>query len=117
MGGLPGIDTEYVVDLIFDQSKGLGFNIARYNIGGGADLKFDTNMRPFADLPGFKASADVDYDWSADKRQRQVLLGAKARGANLFEAFSNSPPPWMTQSGSVTGKVSLSTCVLEVKDL
>ncbi|CAM6128008.1 unnamed protein product [Calypogeia fissa] len=103
VGGLPDVDTDYVIDLIFDQSKGLGFNIARYNIGGGADLKFDTNMRPFADVPGFRASADKGYDWSADKRQRKVLLGAKERGANLFEAFSNSPPGWMTYSGSVTG--------------
>ena len=105
VGGLPEVDMDYVVDLIFDQRKGLGFNIARYNIGGGADLKFDTNMRPFADLPGFKADENAEYDWSADERQRKVLLGAKLRGANLFEAFNNSPPPWMTRSGSVTGTI------------
>ncbi|KAL2645019.1 hypothetical protein R1flu_012606 [Riccia fluitans] len=103
VGGLPQTDLNFVLDLLFDQQKGLGLNIARYNIGGGADLSVDTNLRPFADIPGFLPSADGKYDWSADERQRNVLLGAKARGVEKFEAFSNSPPRWMTISGSVTG--------------
>ncbi|KAL3695158.1 hypothetical protein R1sor_008809 [Riccia sorocarpa] len=103
VGGLPESDMNFVLDLLFDQQKGLGLTIARYNIGGGADLSVDTNLRPFAAIPGFLSSADGKYDWSADERQRNVLLGAKARGVDTFEAFSNSPPRWMTLSGSVTG--------------
>lgn len=103
VGGLPKDDFDYVVDLLFNPKKGLGMNIVRYNIGGGADLTFDTNLRPFGDIPGFKSGPDAPYDWSADKRQRDVLFAARERGANIFEAFNNSPPCWMTLSGSVTG--------------
>lgn len=103
VGGLPKDDFDYVVDLLFDPKKGLGMNIVRYNIGGGADLTFDTNLRPFGDIPGFKSGPDAPYDWSVDKRQRDVLFAARERGANIFEAFNNSPPCWMTFSGSVTG--------------
>lgn len=103
VGGLPKDDFDYVVDLLFDPKKGLGMNIVRYNIGGGADLTFDTNLRPFGDIPGFKSGPDAPYDWSVDKRQRDVLFAARERGANIFEAFNNSPPCWMTLSGSVTG--------------
>ena len=38
-----------------------------------------------------------------DAGQRKVLLKAREPGADFFEAFSNSPPWWMTRSGSVTG--------------
>lgn len=103
VGGLPKEDFDYVVDLLFDPRKGLGMNIVRYNIGGGADLTIDTNLRPFGDVPGFKAGPNEPYDWTADKRQRAVLFAARDKGANIFEAFNNSPPPWMTFSGSVTG--------------
>ncbi|KAH7302050.1 hypothetical protein KP509_23G054100 [Ceratopteris richardii] len=71
-GGLQSSDRDCILDLLFDLDKGLGMNIARYNIGG-------------------------------DSRQRTILLGARDRGATVFEAFSNSPPHWMTLSGSVTG--------------
>lgn len=103
VGGLPKEDFDYVVDLLFDPRKGLGMNIVRYNIGGGADLTFDTNLRPFGDVPGFKSGPNEPYDWTADKRQRAVLFAARDKGANVFEAFNNSPPHWMTLSGSVTG--------------
>lgn len=29
-----------------------------------------------------------------DLRQRKVLEAAKSKGANVFEAFSNTPPQW-----------------------
>lgn len=103
VGGLPKEDFDFVVDLLFDPRKGLGMNIVRYNIGGGADLTFDKNLRPFGDMPGFKAGPNEPYDWTADKRQRAVLFAAREKGANIFEAFNNSPPHWMTMSGSVTG--------------
>ena len=57
----------------------------------------------FLALPGFKPTADSPYDWTADCRQRSILLGARDRGVTLFEAVSFSPPPWMTVTGSVAG--------------
>lgn len=29
-----------------------------------------------------------------DLKQRKILQLAKEKGANIFEAFSNSPPQW-----------------------
>jgi len=43
------------------------------------------------------------WDWGADADQRWVLQAAIKKGVNQVEAFSNSPPWWMTVSGSVTG--------------
>lgn len=34
-----------------------------------------------------------------------MLLAARERGARVFEAFSNSPPFWMTVSGRASGHV------------
>jgi len=47
---------------------------------------------------GFKSSASAPYNWSQDANQRLVMFGARDRGANVFVAYSNSPPWWMTFS-------------------
>ncbi len=59
------------------------------------------------------ARADFDcgfawnYDWDADKNQMNILLAAaKAAGDEFIgEAFSNSPPYFMTVSGCSSGNV------------
>lgn len=92
---------------MFHKRKGLGFNRVRYNIGGGGEIRNDSQFREqefeFRLVPGFKPSASSEFDWSADRNQRQILLGARELGANNFEAFSNSPPAWMTNSKDFTG--------------
>ncbi|WP_438349047.1 glycoside hydrolase family 30 protein [Paenibacillus sp. FA6] len=94
-----------VMDLVFDPDKGLGLNIVRYNIGGGENPSIENNsLRPGGDVPGFQPT-EGQWDWDADEGQRTVLLAALQRGATIAEAFSNSPPYWMTNSGSVTGAV------------
>lgn len=45
------------------------------------------------------------WDFSRDANQRWMLLAARDRGACIFEAFSNSPPYWMTVSGRSSGNV------------
>ncbi|HEX3043496.1 MAG TPA: glycoside hydrolase, partial [Bacillota bacterium] len=89
-----------IADLLFS-SSGLGFNVVRYNIGGGENPSH-THMRECANIPGYLSSSGV-YDWNADPRQRWFLTAAKTRGANIFEAFSNSPPYWMTKSQCSSG--------------
>jgi O-Glycosyl hydrolase len=92
-----------VMDLIFDADKGLGLNIIRYNIGGGENPAIQPNtLRPGGDVPGFQPEKGL-WNWRADEGQRNVMLAARKRGAAISEAFSNSPPYWMTISGSVTG--------------
>ncbi|MFD1675493.1 glycoside hydrolase family 30 protein [Alicyclobacillus fodiniaquatilis] len=101
LGGAPDKIRNHIADLLFDPTKGLGLNVVRYNIGGGENPQYNF-MDPRARVPGYEPSPGK-FDWQADKTQRWMLQAAKDRGANVFEAFSNSPPYWMTNSGSVTG--------------
>lgn len=100
-GGWPDAKRNAIADLVFDPDKGLGLNIARYNIGAGDDPSHN-HMRLGGNIATFEPSPGV-WDWTADANQRWMLQAAKARGANKFEAFSNSPPWWMTISGDSSG--------------
>ena len=55
-----------------------------------------------------------NYDWDADKNQMNVLkAAAKASGEDfLAEAFSNSPPYFMTVSGCSSGNTNSNTDIL-----
>ena len=115
-GGWPDADRQRLADLLYGR-QGLGWTIARYNIGGGNPAGLDPYLRPGAAVPGFwrqPAGASgrdwwnpVDaamWDWSADPNQRWWLDAVAARvRAPIFEAFSNSPPWFMTVSGRVSG--------------
>ena len=93
------------MDLLYgDPTKRLtlGFNIARYNIGGG-DNPTHVSMRADAQMEGFSARPRRGLRLGQGCPQRRMLQEAKKRGANIFEAFSNSPPYWMTVSGSSSG--------------
>src|SRR6185369_17265905 len=91
-----------LVDLVADPVNGLGYNVFRYNIGGGENPAH-THMDTFRDMPGFQQS-NKTFDWAADENQRAVLLRLAERVTGpIFEAFSNSPPYWMTSSGCASG--------------
>ena len=87
------------------------FRSFRYNIGGGDDPShIDGHMvdgkGKRAEMEGFKASEDAPYNWNADKAQRTIMLKIKEKRPDaIFEAFSNSPPFWMTYSGCSAGNV------------
>lgn len=87
----------------------LNMNIFRYNIGGGddpshADGHMVKGKGKRAEMEGFKPSPEAPYDWTADAGQRLVMLKIKeVRPDAVFEAFSNSPPYWMTVSGCSGG--------------
>jgi O-glycosyl hydrolase len=93
---------EEYADLAF---KRLGLNIVRYNIGGGENPARSNSMDFRARVPGFQPQPG-QWDWTADANQRWMLRAAVARGANHVVAFANSPPHWMTHSGSVTGSTN-----------
>ena len=101
VGGFPEPVRSDYISKVFDPVDGLGFNVIRYNIGGGENPIYHF-MEYRARVPGFEPSPGV-WDWTADANQRWVLDAAIASGVDTFEAFSNSPPYWMTNSGSVTG--------------
>lgn len=97
-----------------DPEKGLGLNILRYNIGGGDDPAHDHITRTDSMMPGFWLNPGYDeasgtysweYDWTQDANQRNVLnrcLQTYGDGM-IVEAFSNSPPYFMTNSGCTSG--------------
>lgn len=90
-------------DLAFSN---LQLNIVRYNIGGGENPALTNTITNYrAIMQGFEPTNRI-WNWNADANQRFVLRQAIARGANLVDAFANSPPWWMTISGSVTGNTS-----------
>ena len=106
---------EVLSELLFDKEKGLGINIVRYNIGGGDNPDKEEHpehlTRIEGDIPGYKASADDEYNWEADKAQLGVLEDARNILGNdelKVEVFSNSPPWYMTQSGCNTGNFDAS---------
>jgi O-glycosyl hydrolase len=93
----------HVVDLLTDSVTGLGYNIFRYNIGGG-DQPGHAHMRQYGDIPGYKPTEAGAYDWTADPYQRNIVASIVAKGKPvIWEAFSNSPPWWMTISGCAAG--------------
>jgi O-glycosyl hydrolase len=97
VGGYSNRD-EYA-DLVFNTLK---LNIVRYNIGGGENPEDPGTIQFRARVPGFEPKRGV-WNWDADQNQRWMLKAALKRGANRLEVFANSPPYWMTVSGSVTG--------------
>ena len=99
---------------ICDPVKGLGLNILRYNIGGGDDpahshiTRTDSMMQGFWKDPQYQEETHAyswEYDWTRDANQRRVLAQClKVYGDGmLVEAFSNSPPYFMTVSGCSSG--------------
>ncbi len=105
-----------IIDSIVSPDK-LNMNVFRYNIGGGDDPShYTTPDKPGhmvsgkgfrAEMEGFKPTENAEYDWSADAGQRNVMLKIKEKRPDvIFEAFSNSPPYWMTYSGCSSGNES-----------
>ncbi|KAK2598093.1 Endo-beta-1 6-galactanase [Conoideocrella luteorostrata] len=95
---------------------GLGFNIARYNAGAcssksynGSSMVVSPNIKPSRQIDGFWldwASSDPSsssWNWSVDAKQRAMLQKAKAKGANIFELFSNSPMWWQCYNHNPSG--------------
>jgi O-glycosyl hydrolase len=110
MGGFSDSKIKTICDWITDPVNGLNMNIFRFNIGGGDDPTHKHMRSDGGDMPGYKASATANYDWSQDANQRKILQQlissrtAKA-GVNDIQivGFSNSPPYWMTRSGCSAG--------------
>ena len=91
---------------VADPDTGLGYNIFRYNIGGGDQPGHNhlTKGDGGGKVPGYKPTEKGNFDWTADPAQRGVALRLnKVVKDPIFEAFSNSPPWWMTKSGCVSG--------------
>ncbi|WP_285038905.1 glycoside hydrolase [Plantibacter sp. lyk4-40-MEA-4] len=128
-GDYPEDVRQDLFDKVFGED-GLNLNIARYNIGGGnasdvppylraggavdgwwnPDLAASDADGPitsdYADRDRYAAAWDADdpasYDFDADETQRWWLTALKDK-ITKWEAFSNSPPYFMTESGYASG--------------
>lgn len=131
-GGYPEALKNQLYGLLFGPD-GMDLSIARYNIGGGNASDVPDYLRAGGAVPGFwKADAagasdlyggasttlankaqilakfdptdDAYYDWSQDAAQRW-WLSKLAQDPDLtgLEAFANSAPWFMTESGYVSG--------------
>jgi len=100
-----------LADLLFDPVNGLGMNRVRYNIGGGQNPALPGTLREGGDVPGWVPTTPSNpanfntwqWDFNADEHQRWFLQAALDRGVDHVEAFSLSPPWWMTISQDVRG--------------
>ena len=91
---------------------GLNWNVFRYNIGGGDDPQW-TNCTEHhmgsgkglrAEMEGFQDERGGAFHWERDEAQRKIMLKIKEKRPDaVFEAFSNSAPWWMTESGCCAG--------------
>lgn len=101
---------------------GLGLNIVRYNAGActtnsisGQSMVVSPNISPTRQMDGYwldwtsSDPSSASWNWSADAGQRNLLLAAKARGANIFELFSNSPMWWMCTNHNPSGNANGAT--------
>lgn len=122
IGGTANAD--YYADLIYtmkstDGYPGLGLNIVRYNVGGGGINQPQENKGPKLqwqmDIHGYWADRNNDdpstWNWSVDQNQRSMMQKARARSANVFEMFSDSPMWWMNSNRSTSGSDSGGDCL------
>ncbi|MFI2431357.1 RICIN domain-containing protein [Streptomyces sp. NPDC018693] len=115
-GDYPEEIRERLAQLLFGDD-GLALNIARYNIGGGNAPDVKDYLRPGGAVEGWwkapEGTTRTDTDWwnaddpadwneNADATQRWWVDRIKD-DITHWEAFSNSPPWFMTVSGYVSG--------------
>ena len=87
------------MDLLYGDPKArltLGFNVARYNIGGGDDPSH-TSMRADAQMEGFLDGPGMAFDWTRDAAQRPV----EGRAWAIQEAFHLRVGPHARVAGIV----------------
>ena len=105
--------------LFFSKEDGLGLNIMRYNIGGGDDPTHNHIKRTDSEMPGWwkydEEKKDFVFNSDTDHNQLSLMLEAyKTAGDDAYvEAFSNSPPYYMTVSGCTSGSKNAITTNLK----
>lgn len=106
IGGWSDSQRVALADALYDPSKGIGLNVARYNFGAdGPGNVCESQMKPGRNVPSFEPTQG-NYVWTNDANQLWFAQAAKARGADVFEGFVNSPPAWMLNNNCTAGGAS-----------
>ena len=93
---MPEEKREYLLDLMFDEKKGMGFTILRNIIQDGGMPK-----GPFSEAGESIEPVQGTWNWKGDKDQIWLMGEAKKRGCGRFFSTAWSPPAWMKTTGNV----------------
>ena len=103
IGGWSTSQKTALADALFNPTTGIGLNVLRYNFGAdGPGNTCHNQMQPGGNVPSFEPTAG-NYVWTNDANQMWFAQAAKARGADIFEGFSNSAPVWMLNNSCTAG--------------
>ena len=103
IGGWSSSQKTALADALFNPTTGIGLNVLRYNFGAdGPGNTCHNQMQPGGNVPSFEPTAG-NYVWTNDANQLWFAQAAKARGADIFEGFSNSAPVWMLNNSCTAG--------------
>jgi O-glycosyl hydrolase len=103
IGGWSNSQRVALADALYDPTKGIGLNLARYNFGAdGPGNVCEGQMKAGRNVPSFEPTQG-NYVWTNDANQLWFAQAAKARGADVFEGFVNSPPAWMLNNSCTAG--------------
>jgi O-glycosyl hydrolase len=106
IGGWSDSQRTALADALYSPTKGIGLNVVRYNLGAdGPGNVCEAQMKPGRNVPSFEPTQG-NYVWTNDANQLWFANAAKARGANVFEGFVNSPPAWMLLNSCTAGAAS-----------
>ncbi|MGC8549938.1 MAG: glycoside hydrolase family 30 protein [Acidobacteriaceae bacterium] len=97
---MPEEKREYLLDLMFDEKKGMGFTILRNIIQDGGMAKGAVHKA------GGEAGESIEpeqgtWNWKGDKGQIWLMGEAKKRGCGRFFSTAWSPPAWMKTTHEV----------------
>ena len=89
-----------IMEYLYDDEKGIGLDIYRYNIGAGGPSKVSDEWRRTQTV---EVSPGV-YDLGRDKNAIKAMKEAVKHGADTVVLFANSPPARLTKSGFTSGE-------------
>ncbi len=105
IGGWSNSKRTALADALYSPTAGIGLNVLRYNFGAdGPGNVCHNQMKAGRNVPTFEPTKG-NYVWTNDANQLWFAEAAKARGANVFEGFVNSPPAWMLNNSCTAGGV------------
>jgi O-glycosyl hydrolase len=101
VGRWPETSRREILQLLYDEKRGIGLTIYRHNIGAGSEADH-TIQQPLRRAESH-LRADGTLDWSRDAAAVRVLREAVVAGASKVVLVAFSPPVTMTKNGHAYG--------------